>query len=151
MGFALIHLQFFSTCLTTFSLCFYLVGVAQTNEARVSFSGDTIREVVVTGSRNAVGRRGLSGGSGGNHWINDGYTLDTSDDDEPKDYRFDSHDDMMGISLYQSAHLFKGNRHTLGVDFFHFGGSARNRYVSGGQIGETELPQIKHSTKLPAI
>ena len=41
----------------------------------------------------------------GDHWINDGYTANPDDKNNPKPYRFDSHDDMMGISWYQSAHL----------------------------------------------
>lgn len=42
----------------------------------------------------------------GDHWINDGYTANPDDKNNPKPYRFDSHDDMMGISWYQSAQLF---------------------------------------------
>ncbi len=71
----------------------------------------------------------------GDHWINDGYTPDPNDSNNPKEYRFISHDDMMGVSLYQSAQLFTGNRVTIGVDYFHFGGSALNRYVSGDRTG----------------
>lgn len=71
----------------------------------------------------------------GDHWINDGYTPDPNDSNNPKEYRFISHDDMMGVSLYQSAQLFTGNRVTVGIDYFHFGGSALNRYVSGDRAG----------------
>lgn len=74
----------------------------------------------------------------GNHWINDGYTPNPEDSNNPKAYRFDSHDDMMGLSWYQSAHLFTGNRLTAGIDFFHFGGMAWNRYVEGERRGESE-------------
>lgn len=75
----------------------------------------------------------------GNHWINDGYTTDPGDNNNPKDYRFDSHDDMMGVSWYQSARLFQGNRLTAGFDLFHFGGNAYNRYVTGSREGESDL------------
>ena len=59
----------------------------------------------------------------GDHWINDGY----QPDEEPLDYRFNSNDVMLGISWYQSARLFHGNRLTVGFDYFHFGGKAWNQ------------------------
>lgn len=74
----------------------------------------------------------------GEHWINDGYTPNPNDRNNPKDYRFDSHDDMMGISWFQSSQLFEGNRLTTGVDYFHFGGNAWNRYVERERKGESE-------------
>lgn len=72
----------------------------------------------------------------GKHWINDGYTANPNDSNNPKAYRFNSRDDMMGLSWYQSAQLFKGNRLTAGVDYYHFGGEAWNRYVEGERNGE---------------
>ena len=84
----------------------------------------------------------------GNHWINDGYTPNPTDRNNPKDYRFDSHDDMMGVSLYQSASLFNGNRITVGFDLFHFGGMAWNRYVSGNRLGESENIVDKSMTEI---
>ena len=74
----------------------------------------------------------------GDHRINDGYTPNPNDTNNPKEYRFISHDDMMGVSVYQSAQLFTGNRLTVGIDYFHFGGSALNRYVSGDRTGQDE-------------
>lgn len=74
----------------------------------------------------------------GNHWINDGYTANPDDRNNPKDYRFDSHDDMLGLSWYQSAQLFEGNRLTVGVDYFHFGGMAWNRFTEGEREGESD-------------
>lgn len=71
----------------------------------------------------------------GHHWINDGYT--PSAGEGPKDERFLSNDNMMGISLYQSARLFRGNRTTLGFDWFRYGGHALNEYVSGEKAGTT--------------
>ena len=72
----------------------------------------------------------------GDHHINDGYY--PSAGEQPLDYRFNSHDDMMGISAYQSVRMFRGNRLTVGVDWYRFGGSAWNRYVVGERNGERE-------------
>lgn len=82
----------------------------------------------------------------GDHWINDGYTANPDDKNSPKPYRFDSHDDMMGISWYQSAQLFTGNRLTAGVDYYRFGGKAQNRYVEGERNGEREhiVDKVQH-------
>lgn len=82
----------------------------------------------------------------GDHWINDGYTANPKDKNNPKPYRFDSHDDMMGISWYQSAQLFTGNRLTAGVDYYRFGGKAQNRYVEGERNGEREhiIDKVQH-------
>lgn len=70
----------------------------------------------------------------GDHWINDGYTPGGT----PRAYRFDSHDDMLGVSWYQSVQLFKGNRLTAGVDYYRFGGKAWNRFVEGDRNGESD-------------
>ncbi len=74
----------------------------------------------------------------GDHWINDGYTIDPNDKDDPKPYRFDSHDDLLGVSWFQSARLFEGNRLTAGIDYFRVSGMARNCYVEGNRNGEKE-------------
>ena len=71
----------------------------------------------------------------GDHWINDGYT--PSAGESPQDARFNSHDYMTGISLYQSTQFFPGNRITLGFDWFRYGGRAWNEYVSGEKVGTT--------------
>ena len=71
----------------------------------------------------------------GDHWINDGYT--PSRGEGPQDDRFNSYDDMMGISLYQSAQFFRGNRITAGFDWFRYGGRAWSEYVSGENVGTT--------------
>ena len=65
----------------------------------------------------------------GKHWINDGYNPKKGE--EPLDYRFNSLDNMMGVSWYQSARLFEGNRLTVGADYFRFGGEAWNKYLDG--------------------
>lgn len=82
----------------------------------------------------------------GDHWINDGYT--PSEGETPQDDRFLSHDDMMGVSLYQSAWFFKGNRITVGFDWFRYGGRAWNEYVSGEQAGTTSDLVDKHEDEL---
>ncbi|MDE5622125.1 MAG: TonB-dependent receptor, partial [Alistipes sp.] len=79
----------------------------------------------------------------GRHKINDGYTVDPSDSDDPKLYRFRSHDRMLGISCYQSASLFEGNRLTAGVDWYRFGGDKGNYYILGDRAGEAADPLEK--------
>jgi len=71
----------------------------------------------------------------GRHKINDGYALDGG---RPLDYRFRSHDDMAGISWYQSAQLFRGNRLTLGFDWYRFGGDKGNYYIAGDRTGQRD-------------
>lgn len=74
----------------------------------------------------------------GNHWINDGYTPDPDDNNSRKAYRYDSHDDMAGVSLYQTLSLFRGNRLTVGADWFVLGGTAYNRFVEGERSGQSD-------------
>ncbi|MCM1041679.1 MAG: TonB-dependent receptor [Bacteroides sp.] len=82
----------------------------------------------------------------GNHWINDGYNPAAGE--EPRDSRFKSYDDMMGVSLYQSARFFKGNRITAGFDWFRYGGRAWNEYVSGEREGTRSDLVNKHEDEL---
>lgn len=82
----------------------------------------------------------------GHHWINDGYT--PSAGETPQEDRFISNDDMMGVSLYQSARLFEGNRITLGLDWFRYGGHAWNETVSGEQTGATSDLVDQHEDEL---
>ena len=72
----------------------------------------------------------------GKHRINDGYTANPDDDDDPKEYWFMSRDRMLGVSWYQTIQLFKGNRFTVGVDYYRLSGEAWNRYFAGTQKGE---------------
>ena len=65
----------------------------------------------------------------GRHKINDGYNPNAGE--SPLDYRFHSRDNMMGLSWYQSARLFQGNRLTVGVDWYRFGGEAWNKFIAG--------------------
>lgn len=64
----------------------------------------------------------------GRHKINDGY----SPEGTPQESHFNSKDRMLGVSWYQSATLFTGNRLTLGFDYQHFGGESWNRVLATG-------------------
>ncbi len=59
----------------------------------------------------------------GRHKINDGHAADAA----AKTYYFRSNDALAGISIYQSATLFVGNRLTAGLDYQHIYGKAYNR------------------------
>lgn len=65
----------------------------------------------------------------GRHNINDGYSAG----EEPQASHFNSKDQMLGISWYQSATLFTGNRLTLGFDYQHFGGESWNKVLATGE------------------
>ena len=58
----------------------------------------------------------------GHHNIDDGYTADKT----PQTKLYKHNDYIGGLTWYQSASLFTGNRTTVGVDWQHFGGSAWN-------------------------
>lgn len=58
----------------------------------------------------------------GHHNIDDGY----SPGGTPRTARYKHNDYIGGVTWYQSAQLFPGNRTTVGVDWQHFGGSAWN-------------------------
>ena len=79
----------------------------------------------------------------GRHSIGDGHTADVIIIDP---YTFESYDDMMGVSLYQSAVLFDGNRTTVGADWFRYGGKAWNDY----QMQPHKDLVDKHETELAA-
>ena len=82
----------------------------------------------------------------GKHWINDGYTPGRGE--SPQDGRFNSRDDMMGVSLYQSVQLFSGNRITLGADWFRYGGEAWTEYVKGERNGTRRDLVDKHENEV---
>ena len=82
----------------------------------------------------------------GKHWINDGYTPSTGG--KPQEGRFNSHDDMMGISAYQSAQFFPGNRITFGIDWFRYGGEAWTQYVEGDRTGTRADLVDKHEDEV---
>ncbi len=82
----------------------------------------------------------------GDHWINDGYT--PSAGETSQDGRFNSNDNMMGVSLYQSTQFFKGNRVTFGFDWFRYGGKAWTDYVSGENAGTRSDLVDKHEDEV---
>ena len=65
----------------------------------------------------------------GRHKIDDG----TANPEQPTLRYFRSKDALTGISLYQSAQLFEGNRVTLGIDYMHIYGNA---YYTSKQTDE---------------
>ena len=65
----------------------------------------------------------------GRHKIDDG----TAKADQPTQRYFRSSDALTGVSLYQSAQLFQGNRLTLGFDYQHIYGRA---YYTSKATGE---------------
>ena len=64
----------------------------------------------------------------GRHKINDGY----HPGEEPQESLFHSKDLMAGVSWYQSASLYEGNRLTVGLDYQHFGGQSWNEAIADG-------------------
>ena len=65
----------------------------------------------------------------GRHKINDGYQIGK----EPQKSHFNSKDKMLGVSWYQSATFFTGNRLTVGFDYQHFGGESWNKVLATGE------------------
>ena len=82
----------------------------------------------------------------GDHWINDGYTPNAGE--SPQNGRFNSFDDMMGISIHQSTNLFEGNRITFGFDWFRYGGEAWTEYVKGEKEGTRTDLVNKHENEV---
>ena len=77
----------------------------------------------------------------GHHEINDGY----GPGEEPQEALY-MHDDVMGgVSVYQSASFFRGNRITLGFDYQHFGGRAWNEEMATkaeSVLGDKEQDEV---------
>ena len=76
----------------------------------------------------------------GRHKIDDG----TADPSKPTARYFRSKDALTGISVYQSAQFFEGNRITFGLDYMHIYGNA---YYTSKQTGETLDTPNKQSGK----
>jgi len=74
----------------------------------------------------------------GRHKIDDG----TTDPTKPTQRYFRSKDALTGISWYQSARLFEGNRLTVGADYMHIYGNA---YYTSKQTGEVLVTSNKQS------
>lgn len=77
----------------------------------------------------------------GRNKINDG----ESDPDVPNMRYFRSKDALAGVSLYQSAQLFEGNRTTVGVDYQHIYGRAYYTSRATGKTIATSNKQSGHS------
>lgn len=78
----------------------------------------------------------------GRHKINDG----TSDPvNNPQSRYFRSKDALAGVSWYQSARLFKGNRTTVGIDYQHIYGRAYYTSIATGEVLDTPNKQSGHS------
>ena len=60
----------------------------------------------------------------GRHKINDGYAPGAN----PRKERFNSTDQMLGITWYQTVSLFTGNQTTFGIDYQRFGGEAYQQF-----------------------
>jgi len=73
----------------------------------------------------------------GRHKIDDG----TTDPAKPTARYFRSKDALTGISWYQSAQLFEGNRLTVGVDYMHIYGNAYYTSKATGDIMDTPNKQ----------
>ena len=73
----------------------------------------------------------------GRHKIDDG----TSDPAVPTQRYFRSKDALTGVSWFQSARLFKGNRLTLGFDYQHIYGHAYYKSKETGEVLDTPNKQ----------
>ena len=71
----------------------------------------------------------------GRHKINDGYNAEGG---TPQTDLFRSKDAVAGVSWYQSAQLFEGNRVTVGLDYQHIYGHA---WYTNRETGETVTTQ----------
>lgn len=78
----------------------------------------------------------------GRHKINDG-THDPVN--SPQTRYFRSKDALAGVSWYQSARLFTGNRTTVGLDYQHIYGRAWYTSIATGEILDTPNKQSGHS------
>ncbi len=76
----------------------------------------------------------------GRHKIDDG----TGNPEQPTQRYFRSKDNLTGVSLYQSAKLFEGNRVTVGFDYQHIYGHA---YYTSKETGEVLDTPNKQSGK----
>ena len=98
------------------------------------------RGVVGAAIENHYGRTGgaLSVYSSfGRHKIDDG----TANPAQPTQRLFRSKDALTGVSCYQSAQLFEGNRLTVGVDYMHSYGNAYYTSKATGDVLDTPNKQ----------
>jgi len=79
----------------------------------------------------------------GKHKIDDG----SNDPEDPTKRYFRSEDALTGVSVYQSARFFKGNRITLGVDYQHIYGKAYYTSKATGEVMDTPNKQSGESAR----
>jgi len=79
----------------------------------------------------------------GRHKIDDG----TADPASPTVRYFRSQDALTGVSWYQSARLFEGNRLTVGVDYQHIYGKAFYTSKATGEVLDTPNKQSGRSNR----
>ena len=77
----------------------------------------------------------------GRHKIDDG----TADPTKPTQRYFRSKDALTGVSWYQSAQLFDGNRLTVGIDYQHIYGNAYYTSKATGEVLDTPNKQSGRS------
>lgn len=77
----------------------------------------------------------------GRHKIDDG----TKDPSQPTERFFRSQDALTGVSAYQSASMWKGNRITLGIDYQHIYGHAYYTSKATGDVLDTPNKQSGRS------
>ena len=77
----------------------------------------------------------------GRHKINDGYAANGG---TPQDRFFRSKDALAGVSWYQSADFWTGNRITVGVDYQHIYGRAYYTDRKTGEVLDTPNKQSGH-------
>lgn len=64
----------------------------------------------------------------GRNKVDDGHTAGAP----PRNYEFNSADDLLGLSVYESLSLAPGQTATVGADYFVFGGQQWNRMLADG-------------------
>lgn len=79
----------------------------------------------------------------GRHKIDDG----SADPNNPTQRYFRSKDALTGVSWYQSAQLFEGNRLTVGVDYQHIYGHAYYTSKATGEVLDTPNKQSGKSCR----
>ena len=79
----------------------------------------------------------------GRHKIDDG----TANPDQPTQRYFRSKDALTGVSCYQSARLFEGNRLTVGLDYQHIYGHAYYTSKETGEVLDTPNKQSGKSSR----
>ena len=77
----------------------------------------------------------------GRHKINDGYAVNGG---TPQERFFRSKDALAGVSWYQSANFWTGNRITIGVDYQHIYGRAYYTSRKTGEVLDTPNKQSGH-------